>query len=370
MRRRIPLSLAVALVFTSSARRATATDCSGAASPCVNADSFWPHAGPADFESVGSADTVAHRQLGFALVADYLSRPIVLKLPAGTGTSTDYAVNDQVNGTFLWSYGVTDRLQLDFALPVTFGQSGVGLAPLRGSGLRDTAIRDLRFGFAYAFVPQPRSTRPEGGGRSGWGLAGRLEIAAPTGDRDQLAGDRTGVFVPSIAADFHAGPVFGAAEVGARIRPPTDLLGARVGTQIVTSAGVGVDLAPRRLLSAAIEAWALETLVGQEDAFVQGNTVTTRSNSRVLVPSEWQLSVRTAPLASGDLSIQLGGGGPIPWSGDGALTTPRFRILLGIRWEPLGRRPALTAVPGPSAEPVSRARQPLVPVPSPAEGAP
>jgi hypothetical protein len=349
MRRRITLILSIAFGLVLPARRAAATDCAGTLSPCINDDTLWPHAGPSQFESVGSTETVARRQLGFALVADYLSRPIVFKLASATGTTTQYAINDQVNGTFLWSYGVTDRLELDFALPITFGQGGVGLTPVTGGpGLHDTALRDIRFGFAYALGPSRRPVEPSDVQGNGWGLAARFEVSAPTGDHDQFAGDRTGVFVPSFAADARVGPVFLGAEVGARIRPPTQLLGARVGTQIVTSLGAGVDILPHRVLSGVIEAWALETLVGQEDAFVQNGIYTTHSNSTVLVPAEWQLSARTSPFADGDFTIQLGGGSAIPWSGDGAFTTPRFRFVLGLRWAPLGRERAAVAEPPPS----------------------
>jgi hypothetical protein len=351
----IPAFAAFTLALVLFPRHAGATDCSGLLSSCINDDILWPHAGPAQFESIGSTQTVASRHLGFGLVADYLSRPIVFKLasPGGPGSS-QYAINDQANGTFLWSYGVTDRLELDFALPITFGQGGAGLAPVSGGpGLHDTALRDVRFGFAYALGPLLGSAAPPAAaarrdGETHWGLAARFEVSAPTGDRDQFAGEHSGVFVPSLAADLRAGRVFAGAEVGARIRPPAQLLGARVGTQIVTSLGVGVDILDRRLLSAVVEAWALETLVGQEEAFVENDVIGTRPTGAVLVPTEWQASVRSAPLGNGDFTIQLGGGGSIPWSSEGSVTAPRFRFVLGLRWAPLARAGARGAEPSPA----------------------
>src|SRR5580693_4622454 len=102
------------------ARASGTTECSGARSPCINDDTFWPHAGPAHFVAVGSTETVAAGQLGFDLVTSYLSRPIVLQVPSpGSGGSADDVINDQVNESFLWSYGATDRLELDVALPLT-----------------------------------------------------------------------------------------------------------------------------------------------------------------------------------------------------------------------------------------------------------
>jgi hypothetical protein len=339
------LSWTVLALLALAERSARASECGGAQSPCIDDDVLWPHAGPATFVAVGSTDTVAPGQLGFGLVTSYLSRPIVIRVPApGPGGSPQYAVNDQVNGTFLWAYGVTQRLELDLALPLTFGQGGTGLQPITGgSDLHDTAQRDLRFGFAYAIVPHLRLDAADStDGADAWGLTGRLEVTAPTGDHDQFASDGAGVFVPSLAADFRHGRFTAGAEVGARIRPVEALLGARVGTQLVAELGVAYDLLPRHLLTAAVEAWALPTLAGAANA--SGDT---------LVPAEWQLSARTAPLLGGDLSIELGGGGAIPIGGDSQITTPRFRFTLGVRWAPLGHpKPAQPSPqPAPAATP-------------------
>jgi OOP family OmpA-OmpF porin len=326
-----------ALSWSARSVSARADECAGPVSPCINDDTLWPHAGPATFASVGSTDILAAGQLGFGLVTSYLSRPIVIQVPApGAGGSSQYAVNDQVNGTFLWSYGASDRLELDLALPLTFGQGGTGLQPITGGAdLHDTAERDLRFGLAYALVPHLRID-PDVSGESvagrpvrpnTFGLVARFEVSAPTGDHDQFASDGAAVFVPSVAADLRHDRWSIGVEIGGRIRPITQLLGARVGTQIVAEAGVGYDLLPRQLLTATLEAWALPTLVGQGAGAADP-----------LVPAEWALSARSAPLHGGDLAIQLGGGSAIPFGGvNGELTTPRFRFTLGIRWAPLAR---------------------------------
>jgi hypothetical protein len=328
MRRRIVLAAAgAALAAGLAAPAARATDCSGVYSPCINDDALWLHAGASSFVSIGATRTVAAQQVAFGLVASYLSRPIVLSVPGPAGDQ--YAVNDQVNGTFLWGYGVTDRLELDLAVPVTFGQGGTGLMPLTGGdALKDTAVRDIRFGFAYAVLPRT----------SAWGLAPRLEVSAPTGDSDQFAGERSGVIVPSLAADWRWGRFFAGAEVGARLRPVTQLLGARVGSQLVTAVGAGYDVLSRRdLLAFALDAWALPLLDEQANFGKQTELVSESTpNGKHVTPAEWQLSARTAPLRGGDLSIQASGGGPIPL-GDPAITAPRFRFTLGVRWTPQPR---------------------------------
>jgi hypothetical protein len=335
MRRRVALAFSVALLSSPALtiRLAAATECSGAVSPCINDDTLWPHAGPSRFLAVGSAETVTAGQFGFGLVTSYLSRPIVLTVPTpGPPGTKEYAVDDQVNGTFLYAYGVSSRLELDLALPVTFGQGGTGVAPLTGGlGLRDTAVRDVRFGFAYALLPL---RRPVAAAQQ-FGLAGRFEVSAPTGEHDQFAGEGSGVFTPSLSADYRGGRAFAGIELGARLRRTRELLGARIGTQLLAAIGFGYDILPRDRLSLSAEAWALPGLVQQFDVQAQqAGVFTSTPNGRTISPAEWQLAVRTAPLRSSDLSFEASGGGAIPLDGDTPITTPRFRFTLGVRWTP------------------------------------
>ena len=248
--------------------------------------------------------------------------------------SDQYAVDQQANATFLWSYGVTDRLELDVALPITLAESGAALSPITGGAtLKDTAVRDMRFGFAYELVPhvanksaaplEPHAADPAIEATRQWGLATRFEVSAPTGDHDQFAGESTAVFIPSVAADYrHPGGLIAGLELGARLRPTTDLLTARVGPQLVLGGGVGYEILPRQLLTAAFEAWALPILVTQGDG-------------SHIVPAEWQVSARTAALAHGDVTLELSGGGP--FQVPEPITTPQFRFTLGVRWSPTRR---------------------------------
>lgn len=328
---------AATLLVPSEARAADPCQAAPLVSTCVNSDTLWPHAGAQTFATVGGVDTVEPGRFGFGLVTDYLSRPIVLNVPSGSGGTAQYAVDNQVNGTFLWAVGITRRLELDLALPITFGQDGSGAGAVTGNGstLHTTAIRDLRFGLALQLLPHAREDRDHG-----FGLTARAEISAPMGDRDQFAGDATAVFAPSLAADYRAGRFFAGLELGARIRPNTDeqsVQGDSVGTQGTVALGVGYDLLKRtHLLSVMAEARSLPTFATQFDIMqTPGGTVLT-PNGTVLAPSEWMVSVRSAPLVTDDLSITLGGGGPIG-SGQEAFTSPRFRFFLGLRFAPTGQ---------------------------------
>ncbi len=308
-------------------------------STCVNSDTLWPHAGASSFLGFGGTDVVSPGHVGFGLVTTYQSRPIVFHVPSpGPDGSDQSVIDDQVNASFLWSLGITKRLELDFVLPVTLGQGGSGIRPITGSTvpLSDTAMRDLRFGLAYALVPRAM-TPPFGQKGNVWALTGRFEVSAPTGDKEQFASDRGTVFVPSLAADYRRGRWFAGAEIGARIRPVTNLVGARIGTQLMAGVGVGFDVLRRDLLSAVIEARALPTLTSQESTGATDFGLVSAAGGQALVPAEWSISARTSPLLGGDLGIQLGGGGGIPFGGDLAVTTPRFRFTLSLRYAPVVR---------------------------------
>ncbi|MEI7893504.1 MAG: thrombospondin type 3 repeat-containing protein [Myxococcales bacterium] len=336
-------ALAAAAAFVLAARTAGATECTGTLlSTCIQSDAFWPHAGPASFLGVGAAETLVRGQLGFGLVTSYQSRPLTLKSASpGPGGSDVYVIDNQVTTNFLWSYGVTNRLQLDFAVPLTLAQDGSGVQSLSGGApIASTALRDLRFGAAFALVPRARVSpepRRKGSAPSVWALTARFELSAPTGERRDFAGERSVVWMPSVAADYRRGRWFAGAELGLRIRPVTELVGARVGTQGVVAFGAGYDVLPRELLSGMLEARVLPIFAEQHDVAATSSGLVSTGNGKFAVPAEWTLSARTAPLLSGDLAIHLGGGGAIPFSSDAAPTAPRFRFMLGVRYAPLGR---------------------------------
>jgi len=312
-------------------------------STCINSDTLWPHAGPQRFAAVGSAETVAQRQIAFGLLASYQSRPIVINGPSPGGAGTDqYAIDNQVNANFLFAYGVTDRLQLDLGVPITLVQTGAGTSPITGGrAIRDTAVRDMRFGLAYALVPRARTdlqkAADEGGPGKGFALASRLTVSAPIGDNTDFAGERTAVFMPSLAGDYRVWRMFFGAEVGARIRPVTEFAGARVGTQLTTALGAGFDILRQDYLSVLLEGRAYvnfaEQHTSQQNAFGRIDSI---PNGRNIIPAEWLLGLRSAPVLGGDIAFFAGGGGPIPLT-ESPITVPRFRFVLGVTYAPTNR---------------------------------
>lgn len=343
---RLTLGLTLVLAALVGTRDAFGKECTNPLiNTCINSDTYWPTPGPMRFATVAGTETVGRGQVGFGLVATYLSRPVVIRVASpGPGGTDQFVVDNQVTGNFLFAYGVTDRLQLDFALPVTFIQSGAGTSPITGGAqLHDTAVRDLRFGFAYALVPRARVSPYDGeasgdksGAGHGWAVTSRFTVAAPTGDSTDFAGERTAVYAPGIAADYRYKKLFAGLEVGARLRPVTEFAGARVGSQLVTAAGVGFDILDRELLSVMLEGRSYLNFAEQHDTAQSTFGISSRANGKSITPAEWMLAVRTAPLLAGDVAFFGGGGGPIP-IGDAAITVPRFRFILGAVYAPTQR---------------------------------
>ncbi len=349
-RPRLMLATAAALAATATSGLARATDCGNyLLSTCIDSDHLWPHAGASHFISIGSTDTVEDGQVGFGLVLSYQSRPITLTTATpGPGGATANVVDNQATTTFLWSYGMTERLELDLALPITFGQNGSGANPITGamtaSSLGSTAMRDIRFGLALALLKRdevdpypPERVAAKGAEANGLGLAARFDVSAPTGDTGQFATNGTAIFMPGLSADYRLGRLLTGAEVGLRLRPTQEFEGARVGNQLFAALGAGVDILPRELLSVGAEAFALPTFAEQHSTAMSTQFgIMSVPDGHTITPAEWMLEARSAPVFGGSLQIELAGGGPIPFSSD-AITNPRFRFTLSLRYARMGR---------------------------------
>ena len=339
------------LAATMAARTASASCNTPITSPCVDSDTLWPHAGPSLFMNVGGTETVSADRIAFGLVATYLSRPIVLNLPSPDPSqpSARPAIDNQFDATFLFAYGLTDRFELDLALPVTIFQDGAGNTPLVGCGpgnncsIAATATRDLRFGATYTFLKRP-AKHPWRHDASGFGLAARFETVAPSGDDTAFAAERSAVFVPSLSLDYRSHRFFAGGELGVRIRPTTDFAGARIGTEGVIAAGVGVDVLKQHdLLALTAEARFHPVFTEQATVSQSPNGLVSSANGSFIMPAEWMVAARTAPLEGGDLVFQLGVGSSFPNSYDSttgrfyfAVTAPRFRVALSLTFAPRG----------------------------------
>jgi hypothetical protein len=136
-----------------------------------------------------------------------------------------------------------------------------------------------------------------------------------------------------------------------RIRPLTDFLGSRIGTQAVVAAGVGFDVLKRELLTLTGEVRFLPVLTEQANVTETAGGYQSSANGKYIVPAEWMVSARTAPIEGGDLTFQLGAGGALPGGTDAngniivPITVPAFRIALGLTFAPRGRDTDADGVP-------------------------
>ncbi len=300
-------------------------------STCIASDNLWPHVGGGRWFSQAPTHTAPESSAAFSLVPTYYLRSVGLRVssadPEGT---TIYAVDNAVAATFLIGVGVSDRVQLHLAAPLTLYQDGASKTDIVGSdqALPRSSMGDMRFGAAVALVT--RAPLAEGPG-----LTARFEMTAPTAQDDAFTGFPTATWAPGAVFDYRVGPVTLGLDVGARIRDHVKLAGATIGTQISGSLGVGYDFLEDGMLSANLEAWALFNVLRQSELTSEpGQFIADEVESDVPhIPAEWMLSLRTAGLLDGRFRASLGGGSFIPTAVDGLpVTTPAFRLALGIHY--------------------------------------
>lgn len=326
------LSAVFAMVLLSSSARAETCDPESGLSTCIDADNLWVHPGGGSFFSVAPTLTTPAGKSAFGLSVGYLSRPIGLRIASADPEGTPiFAIDNQVNASFHWEVGLTDRFALSLVLPVTVFQDGAGIAAIRGSDeeLPRSVIRDGRFGASFALIPRPRK-----GEDRGLGVAAHLQFGAPFGAKDWFASAGTVVAVPTISADYRLGALLFGAELGARIRNERVLANAVIGSQLYGALAISYDILKNRVLTAGAEAFALYTLSTQNPATASADA---SGSADALIPAEWLANVSSAPFLGGDLVFTASGGGFIPTGAESDVTTPRFRFNLGVRYAPTDR---------------------------------
>lgn len=331
---------AFAALITLASRSAAATECrprSGLSS-CIDADELWFRAGPSRFFGIPSATRLGASRQSFGFGLSYLSRPVVLHASSPDPEGRDiFVVNDALNATWLFAYGVTERLELDVALPFTLHQSGAGVEGVTSQSappLARTAVRDPRVGAGFSVFHRAFSARASADAKL------LFDLSLPLGDSGSFAGRSSFVESPALVAELRAGRFSAAGELGLRLRPARPIAGQRIGSELVSALGVEVDILPQRWLSVGVEGWLFPSLLSQDRRLRNGTLV----QDATLVSGEWLASVRSSPLP--ELALQLGGGTGIPLSSDreslpsgtsrsesfSAVPTPQFRLALSVRY--------------------------------------
>lgn len=277
---------------------------------------MWQSPSAVRFTVVSDTSAVPTNKLALGASFMFRLRPAVLTVPA---PNQDGREVNLISQALTWSlgarWGIGNRLELT-ALAAGLSQRGAGIKGVTtqsAPAIDSPTLQDPRIGFGYALLPVA----------SRLGAKIRFEAKLPLGNAEALAGESSFVASPSLAVSWRQGGLFAGAELGARLRRPTDFFGLRIGGQALFALGVGYELAGPRL-SFALEPYLLASLID--------------SGRYRYLPAEWLLSVRWAPRFFGNFSIGVGGGGALPLPGgvDGhvAFGLASFRALGYVRLTP------------------------------------
>ncbi len=280
----------------------------------VDAQTWWPAAGPADHVGLRSASVSPSGAVGFGLLAHAMRLPLTLTPQANPGDrrpAVDYAISTD----FLWSVGILNRFQLSAAIPVVLAQSGEGARAVSGSGaaaLGDTALRDIRVELSWAIVRRERVADA-----SGIGLRLDLGAAIPFGDDKGFNGSGGPTFAPMVVVDWRSRYLTATANLGARIRQTSTIADLAVGSVGVLGAGLAV----RPIQRLGITAEYLTTV-----------SLVTRDGFNTTFTQELFAGVRYATDEARDIELIAGGAAPLTT----APLVPAWRALVGVSYAPRG----------------------------------
>jgi len=328
---------AMSLVMGRDALAASCAPPTGESS-CFDADTLHAPLGPSDFIGLPRARAMAPRTWSLGLDLTALHHPVVLHAPSPDPAGRDIAVvGDAFDATIAVAGSPVRHLELGAALPLALYRSGTGLSGVTsqsGPDLPNAAVRDLRLGAGYDMF----SAKLQGGRATVSGIV-RLDLSVPTGEASAFAGERSVVGEPSLGVEMQGGRVFAAVEERARLREPVEFGGQRLGTQWVSSLGVGWDAVVPERLRLAVEAYLAPYLAQQARTLNDGTHV----DPGLVSPAEWMFSVRTRVK---ELHLGIGFGTAIPLSSDkraapsgtvstenyAAVTSPTFRFAFTLRY--------------------------------------
>jgi hypothetical protein len=318
VRKAVVLTLLAGLVV-GAPRNAPAACSEG--TPCVDAEPLWLTPSPRYFAVISDVGSPSAAALAGGFSVGFRWQPAVLVVPAPNAEGREVnAIRHATDLSLGLRVGIGNRMELTAVLPAGLYQAGAGIKGVTHQSAPPIAaqsLHDPRIGFGYA-LPK-RSAH--------FGVKLRFELKLPLGSQQQLSGETSFVASPSVAAHFKTSKstphgLFGAAELGARLRRPTDFYASRIGSQALIAVGAGYALRRPRLIF-ALEAYALPSLVAGGP---------TRH-----LPAEWLAS--TSYLLDPNVALGLSGGSGLPLSdaGSGSVLgfgVPAFRGLLFLRLAP------------------------------------
>ncbi len=151
------------------------------ATPAVDLERFWLEPGPGAVLAASDAEVLAPGAMHVAVSGSLMSRPIVLAELQG-GAERSVPVSLRLGYEVAVARGITERLQLGFALPVVAAQEG---ERFQGIGLSEISLDPVTLGDVRLHAKLRLSERP--GSRLRYGVAMHLRL--PTGNEEHFAGE-------------------------------------------------------------------------------------------------------------------------------------------------------------------------------------
>jgi len=277
------------------------------ANPRVNVQVFRPSAHHDDLFTVMNTNIGEHLRWSASLMVDFGKNPLVFVDTTG-GVSQRYEViQNQLTLDLMGSISLFERLSIGLGVPLFLLNSGdsAGFSAISPEPA-SFALGDIRLSPKVGILMRDA-------GDDGFGVAAELGINIPSGNADAFVSDGF-LLQPTVIADYKAGPVLVALNLGFRVRFADEQLpfDVAVSHEFLWRVGASYDILPNQL--AAIG----EIYGASADYSVANNThVEGVIGGRYTLPDT-------------GLSFTLGGGSGFT-KGYG---NTKFRVFLGAKYSP------------------------------------
>ncbi len=275
----------------------------------INVQKFSPAPGPRNFIVTRGLRSDGEHALGVGFLAHYANKPFLVNSINEFGDESEVLVVENLaTADLMFTYTPISPLQVGLRFPVTYIK-GQGLttdgaaAELEGEGVDATGLSDPELEVKFRFLGQVESPFT-------MGVAGF--VTAPAGEataEGQFMGAETFTGGGRLIADFQAGPLFTATNIGYRFQPTARVGASEVGSEALFGLGVGVAASPVFGLLADVH--GTSTLGGGEGT----NTL------------ELAAAARITPIST-PIAITLGAGPGLIHSIGG----PVLRAFLGVAY--------------------------------------
>lgn len=204
----------------------------------VSLQQFTPNAGTVlNFNAVSGSDTLGRFQPSAGLWLNYAHRPLTATLQGGEELDL---VASQLAADLVLGIGITDRLQLGLAMPLTLSQS---VGSPNGTSfpmptLASTVPGDLRLVPKFGLFKNPE----------GMNLALEAVIGIPTGDKANLQGNGSVTVEPRVVAEYKANERTRVGlNLGYTVRSQENLYNLTIGNELTYGLGGAYALMPDKV---------------------------------------------------------------------------------------------------------------------------